>query len=674
LNEVLNCFLNLILAINQKNWEIVEFFLKLKPFNKRMKKFYALLAFLFFPVLASAQDSTWFSDATAAAGLTGAKGFRINIVDLNNDEYPDLMLINSNASISTQQKLSRLYMNIQDPASTNPQDRIFKNVTEGSGIFASSIGDTGRVFSCATMADVNNDGNMDLVTGAWYHKLESYAFPDDRCDVMLGDGQGHFTIVPNSGLNDLELVNVVGFTFLDFDLDGNLDIYIPTYFEDLTNNIFQQDYLMKGRGDGTFEDVSTSSGISKVKFPMHGSSSTDWNNDGLPDILTSAYCRSGGSLWKNNGNGTFTDVANIAGYSSYLEGDNKQATCQWAAQPADFDNDGDMDIAQVLVHGGLDGNEARTLIAVNGGAQNAFKLQRDMTRFTRDNISRSTHLGDQDGSWFDMDNDGKLDFAIAQCVYLPTTDRSYILRQNDQGKFDDVTPETKLMWLKETHNIRPLDYDNDGDEDLLVELWRKNGSTVSDIALVKNEIGNKSNSVNIKLIAPPGVNKNAVGARITLYSGGVAQIREVQLGQGHFGAQQSVIKTFGLGQNTTIDSIVVRWPAKDMPNTVVYNPPVDGLLKIGAEGLFVSVQEDFKKDAFEIYPNPAQNKLSVQLPNEFLEGTLEVYNRIGMKVYEMNVSSAGVIHIPLDNIPTGMYLLKGRSAAGKVSVQSFIKE
>ncbi|HYF03576.1 MAG TPA: FG-GAP-like repeat-containing protein [Patescibacteria group bacterium] len=639
-----------------------------------MKKYSTLLAFLFLPSVSLAQDATWFSDATAKVGLTGAKAFRINVVDLNNDDYPDLMLINSQGSISTQQKLTKLYMNIQDPASANPKDRIFKDVTEGSGIFTSAVGDTGRVFSCATMADVNNDGNMDLVTGPWYHKLESFLFPFDRCDVMLGDGQGHFTLVPDNGLNELGLINVVGFTFLDFDLDGNLDIYIPTYFEDLTNNIFHQDYLMKGRGDGTFENVSQSAGISNVKYPMHGSSSTDWNNDGWPDVFTSAYCRSGGSLWKNNGNGTFTDMATIAKYSSLLGGDNNQATCQWAAQPADFDNDGDMDIAQVLVHGGLDGNEARTLISINQGMQNGYRLERDITRFTRDNVSRSSHLGDQDGSWFEIDNDGKLDFAIAQAVYLPNTDRAYILHQNTVGKFDDITPETELLWLKETHNIRPIDYDLDGDEDLLVELWRKAGKTVSDLALVENKIGDKSNRVNVKLIAPTGVNKNAVGARITLYSGGTAQIREVQLGQGHFGAQQSVVKTFGLGQNSTIDSIVVRWPAKNMPNTVVVNPPYNDLLKISASGLVLSVEEGFKNNSFEIFPNPAQNTISVHLPQNFREGTIAIFNQLGLKLTEIKTFTEDSVHISIKELPVGVFVMKCTDGAGRITTKNFIKQ
>jgi hypothetical protein len=116
----------------------------------------SLLAASLFVVLAAesiAQDTTWFTNATAKAGLTGVKGFRINIVDIDGDNYPDLLLENG---LSTRDKATKIYLNRQDPSSSDPHARTFVDVTGASGLFAHPGGDTSRVIDIATMADVNN--------------------------------------------------------------------------------------------------------------------------------------------------------------------------------------------------------------------------------------------------------------------------------------------------------------------------------------------------------------------------------------------------------------------------------------------------------------------------------------------------------------------------------------
>ena len=628
---------------------------------------------------ARAQDTTWFTNSTAKAGLTGVKGFRINIVDFNNDNYPDLLLENG---LSNRDKLTRLLVNRQNPESSNPHDRVFVDVTEGSGLFASPSGDTSRVIDIATMADLNNDGNMDIVTGADFDRVEAFAFPNDRCEVMLGDGSGHFALVPNNGLHELGLVNTAGFTFLDYNLDGKIDLYVTTWFSDKTNGIFEINYLMRGNGDGTFTNATEQAGMGNEDWPEYGASSTDWNNDGLPDIITAPYCRSGGNLWKNNGNGTFTDMAGPANYSAQhmtgdVDGSGPRALCQWAAQPADFDNDGDMDLAQILVHGGLDANEGRTTISVNAGAGSGYRYEWDLGRLPRD-VPRSTHLGDQDGWWFDFDNDGRQDLVIAQCVYQASTDRSYVWHQNPDGSFADVTGETGLLWLKETHNTRPFDYDLDGDEDLLVELWRKNGATVSDIALVENRIGDRNNWSSVKLIAPPGVNRNAIGARITLYSGGTAQIREVQSGQGHFGAQAPLIKAFGIAKNAAIDSIVVRWPSRTVANTVVVNPPINTLLEIGANGPAAAPSAPVVASTADargsVRPNPVGDRATVRMPAAWTCGTVALYDAAGGRLGLWSLRPGQhELEISLSGRAAGYYVVRMVSCAGATFDHELVK-
>ncbi|MBK9248037.1 MAG: VCBS repeat-containing protein [Ignavibacteria bacterium] len=316
------------------------------------------------PCILMSQDKSWMADVTNQIGLNGVKGARVNMVDMNNDNYPDLFVqVELGAKLSTRARNMKIYMNQQDPSSTNPGKRVFVDVTDKSGVWVHpEIPDSSRVIDIALMADLNNDGNIDLVTGPYYDRLENFKFPEDRCEVLLGDGKGHFDLVPDNGLHELGLLNCAGMTFLDYDLDGVLDLYIATWFKDKNINGFMPDYLLHGNGDGTFTDMSKKSGISTVEFPMYGATAMDWNNDGWPDVLTSAYCRSGGSLWQNNKNGTFTDVAKTVGYTSQLvngdvDGLGARALCQWAVVPADFDNDGDIDILQAFVHGGLDFGE-----------------------------------------------------------------------------------------------------------------------------------------------------------------------------------------------------------------------------------------------------------------------------------------------------------------------------
>src|SRR5690606_4100460 len=122
---------------------------------------------------------------------------------------------------------------------------------------------------------------------------------------------------------------------------------------------------------------------------------------------------------KNNGDGTFTDVAAAVGYNArYMAGDGGQTMCMWGNVPEDYDNDGDMDFFFNLVHGGAGANEGRSAVVVNGGAGNGYKLTPDRS-LTERKWLQSSHLGDYDASWLDVDNDGLMDLVLSQGHYDP---------------------------------------------------------------------------------------------------------------------------------------------------------------------------------------------------------------------------------------------------------------
>src|SRR5690606_36959973 len=121
------------------------------------------------------------------------------------------------------------------------------------------------------------------------------------------------------------------------------------------------------------------------------------------------------------------------GYNArYLGGDGGQNMCLWSPAPEDYDNDGDMDLFFALVHGGNDANEGRSAIFVNGGAANNYSLTPDRSLIVKKQ-PYSSHNGDYDGSWFDIDNDGWMDLAMAQGQYVPATDRLFIFRNGGDG-------------------------------------------------------------------------------------------------------------------------------------------------------------------------------------------------------------------------------------------------
>jgi hypothetical protein len=420
----------------------------------------------------AAQDTTWFKNVTSSVGLDSVSAFYMMVTDVNNDDYPDLLVVRTGDIYS--KDAMRIYINIQDTNSSDPLDRIFLDITPISGINANVNPDsTGHRILNAVFADVNNDGNVDMITGNDTYNLETYYDNGDRGEVLLGDGTGKFTTVIGNGIHEIGLNNPTGHSFLDYDKDGKLDVFMGTFFLNYAGNIWNHGYLFKGNGDGTFTDVTSSSGIDMKLEPLYGCQVTDWNNDGWPDILSSPYCRTGGTLWRNEGNGTFTDISAIAGYNTrFMQGDgypNGQNLCNWIAAPEDFDNDGDMDLMLALVHGGNDAGEGHSTIVINEGADSSYHLHWELNRITWD-PPKSSHHGDYDVSWYDFDNDGLEDITLTQGHYMPATDRLYMFHQNPDHTFADVTSELGFIGktvYKSTHATEPLGYDLDGDDDVL---------------------------------------------------------------------------------------------------------------------------------------------------------------------------------------------------------------
>lgn len=608
-----------------------------------------------------AQNSTWLRDATEKAGLDGIKADRIYAADVNNDDYPDLLL---HYGLFERNAL-KLYLNIPDPSSGDTTQRVFRDFTAESGINVNPDPDSsGRQADNAVLGDVDNDGDVDLITCIYYHRKENYNDRGDRCECLLNDGKGHFTIRENNGLHKLGLINTTGLSLLDYNLDGNIDLYMGTWSKDHTNNIFMHDILMEGKGDGTFKDVSREAELTKpAPKPAYGTNMMDWNNDKYPDIAMSPYCKSGGKFWKNNGNGTFEDVSADIGYNALKkQGDNGQNICQWAAQPSDFDNDGDIDFYLCFVHGGRDPGEGKSTLVINKGPDSNF-----VTRWAPERVQKEfpkpPHYGDFDAEWMDIDNDGLVDLVTGQGTYNPGVDRLYIFQQGADHYFVEITNEVMDLFekkYKQPNVVQSLDFDLDGDDDLLFQ------STANEdkLTLFRNDIGHKNEWLSVKLIPPEGINRSGIGARIYVYAGDLARMRTIYAGEGNFGGQRPFILNFGLEQRD-VDSVRVRWPGEDQEDTTLYNAEAEKMLVINARK---KPEKDTIPDIvaadFEVFPNPVKDVLHFKITEGTVDGKLEIFNHVGQpmesrqflpekKIYEINVSrySAGlyVIRITLEN-------------------------
>ncbi|MBW1810029.1 MAG: VCBS repeat-containing protein, partial [Deltaproteobacteria bacterium] len=148
---------------------------------------------------AMAQDDTWFQEVTDKVCLTDARGMYLGAIDLNGDDYPDLVTYNGN--LENRNNLT-FYLNQQDPGSQDSKDRVFVDFTAESGINANPDPmESGRMSSVVSYADIDNDGDVDIASCLYYHRIENKTdyTEEDRCEVLLNDGTARFTIKEDNG-------------------------------------------------------------------------------------------------------------------------------------------------------------------------------------------------------------------------------------------------------------------------------------------------------------------------------------------------------------------------------------------------------------------------------------------------------------------------------------------
>lgn len=432
----------------------------------------------------------------------------------------------------------------------------FVDVTDAAGVGRSGWGQ-GSFF-----VDYDNDGDQDLF-------LTFYG-----PDVLLrNEGGGKFSdVTAAAGLSDDGWSS--GASFGDYDLDGDLDLYVPHYVDFELDRIpkpgesqyckfmgldvlcgprglpGQADRFFRNNGDGTFTEVTQEAGM-VIAEPYFGFQSLfiDFDDDGLPDIFV-ANDSTPNFLWRNNGDGTFEDIALLAGVG-YSEDGREQAGM--GSTVTDFNEDGLMDLYVT--------NFSHDYNTLYMGESPGFF--RDVSFLIKKNPTRPW-LG-WATKFFDVENDGDRDLFVSNGHIYPEVDEAEIgttykqqnrLFLNESGKELDLAMDAGPGFL-EKHSSRGAvvgDIDNDGDLDIAVV----NMNDVPSILL--NETKNLGNWIGIKLEGKKN-NREGIGSKVRVVAGGKSHTEYVMGGSGYLGTHDRRAH-FGLGDAESVESLEIVWPGK----------------------------------------------------------------------------------------------------------------
>jgi len=417
----------------------------------------------------------------------------------------------------------------------NNGDGTFTDVTAGAG-----VGDKGMGMG-VSIADYDNDGDQDLFVANYGPNA-----------LYRNNGDGTFTNVARAaGIGNA--LSALGSAFLDYDRDGYLDLYVGNYLEyDPTYQYFyaaqrfpgplayhgQPDVLYHNNGDGTFTDVTRKAGLYHPDGRAMGVTTGDVDDDGDLDIFVANDAMEN-NLYRNNGDGTFTDVALQSG-TAFAERGN--AASAMSAEFGDIDLDGLVDIVVP------DMAYCSVYMNLGGG------LFEDRTT----PLGVATACGpvtNWSGNLFDFDHDGYVDLFLTSGQPHRMVDEEAMLLRNDGGRrFVDVSqllgPDFQEEFMGRGSAVG--DYDNDGDLDVLVlDLGQR-------ARLLRNEGGNRRNWVMVRLVGTTS-NRDGIGARVRVTAGGRTQMR-LRVSSSGYLSQSDPRLHFGLGDATRIDRIEIRWP------------------------------------------------------------------------------------------------------------------
>jgi hypothetical protein len=450
------------------------------------------------------RDGT-FTDVTQKAGVSGdAYGMGIAVGDYDGDGFPDLYV--------TQYPHSILYH--------NNGDGTFTDVTAKAGVAAPGWA------TSAVWFDYDNDGRLDLfvchfvdyskaklkfcgdtLTGERFYCIPSIYDPMP-CWLFRNNGDGTFTDVSKESGISQSLAKAWGVVAVDIDNDGRMDLYV-------TNDTVPN-FLFANRGKGRFEEIGLLAGVGVNAFgkPRSGMGvdAADYDQDGRIDLFEANVDHEMYSLYRNDGNEAFSDVANPTGLGAAT-----RMMSGWGLKFFDYDNDGDLD-----------------LLLCNGHPDDAVEKRVEGVKFLEPLL---------------------------------------LFRNNGKG-FENVSQQSGPIFSRPLsgRGLALGDFDNNGSVDVLVT--QNNAAPV----LLRNNLGGQNHWLGVRLVGAKA-NIDAIGARVTYQSGDLKR-HQFKVGGGSYLSSHDPRMVLGLGKRTRIDWLEIQWPQPSGRTERFTDMPVDRYITI----------------------------------------------------------------------------------------------
>jgi len=499
-----------------------------------------------------------FVDLTSSAGIqfrhnSGAYGGKLlpetlgpgcAFLDYDSDGWQDILLVNGTDWPGHKRDRSTLKLY------RNNRNGTFSDVTRAAGLDIEMYG------MGVAAGDYNNDGYPDLlITCVGQNRL------------FKNTGKGTFVdVTKSSGLGGRQALSTSAIWF-DFDRDGLLDLFVCNYVKwspehdvfcslDGKNKSYctpeayrgETCWLFRNRGDGSFEDVTASSGVFDSSSKSLGVAMLDYDQDGWPDLLV-ANDTQPNKLYRNQRNGTFKDVAVEAGIAFSAEG---KARAGMGVDVADFDNSGTPGVAITNFD-----NEMIGLYRVSNGNFADVATQSGVGLPSKNTLGFGC-------VFLDADLDGALDLAVVN-GHIDDTVRNVrgvgyaqppqLFLNNGKGVFHDVAAEIGggFSQPKVGRGLAYGDFDRDGDLDLL--MTTNHGPAY----LYRNDQLAGNRSIRFRLVGTKS-NRDAIGASLKIFHNGLIQSRLVKGGSSYL-SQSELPVTFGVGKQDKVDRLLIQWPS-----------------------------------------------------------------------------------------------------------------
>jgi hypothetical protein len=536
--------------------------------KKLVAAFAGLMVVLFFVALTGIgaqanRPAVTFRDVTQQAGIrfvhdNGAFGKKflpetlgpgVAFIDYDNDGWPDIFLVNGTEwpGHASKHSTPKLYH--------NNHDGTFTDVTRKAGLDAVEMFGMG-----VAVGDFDNDGYEDLFVTAY-----------GQSHLFHNNGNGTFTdVTQKAGLGGVQEFST-GAAWVDYDKDGRLDLIVANYVQwspetDLycTLDGKSKSYctpesykgtavrLWHNRGDGTFEDATKKAGLGDPTSKTLGIAELDYDGDGWPDLLLSNDTQPN-KLYRNNGNGTFTEKAVLAGVAFSEDG---VARAGMGVDTADYDRSGHPSL--------LITNFANQMLSLYHNEGSGLFVD----EAPQSEIGRTSLLTLGFGCFFfDYDLDGWPDVLVANGHIDPDIQRvqanvkyampPHLFRNMGKGKFEEVTKSMGAAFAspRVARGAAYADIYNDGRLDVLMST---NGGPA---VLFRNEATSvtANRSLRVRLIGTKS-NRDGIGATVRVTASGEAQTQMTRSGSSYLSASELVL-TFGLAQHEKAESVEISWPS-----------------------------------------------------------------------------------------------------------------